>query len=497
MCRARSVKVGGPGQTQMTLPKSKKPTPPNLMHALIPVVGLMGLIGITLLKFEGEAHIPLLLGSVIAAVVGRSLGTPWQTMEQGILEGIAMGMKAILILCVIGVMISVWIAAGVVPTLILYGLQLLSPDIFLAAGCLICAVVSLATGSSWTTASTVGIALMGVAAGLQIPVPMAAGAIVSGAYFGDKLSPLSDSTNLAPAVAGSELFEHMRHMLYTTLPALGICLIVYTLLGLKGFEGAREWDQVQAITQTIESQFQQSHWLLLPPILVILMVMMKWPALPALMIATLAGGILAILIQGVDPGGLVSVAHYGYEMQSGHELVDKLMSRGGLESMMNTVALILCALAFGGLMERIGLLRVLAQAALGMARSTGSLVATTLSTSIGINILAPDQYLSIILPGRMYRAAYEQRGLDAKNLSRALEDGGTMTSALIPWNSCGAFMAATLAVSPWAYLPYAILNWITPLVSVFLAYSGWTMTRSKDHASNLLSGIKSEGGNQV
>lgn len=497
MCRARSVKVGGPGQTQMTLPKSKKPTPPNLMHALIPVVGLMGLIGITLLKFEGEAHIPLLLGSVIAAVVGRYLGTPWQTMEQGILEGIAMGMKAILILCVIGVMISVWIAAGVVPTLILYGLQLLSPDIFLAAGCLICAVVSLATGSSWTTASTVGIALMGVAAGLQIPVPMAAGAIVSGAYFGDKLSPLSDSTNLAPAVAGSELFEHMRHMLYTTLPALGICLIVYTLLGLKGFEGAREWDQVQAITQTIESQFQQSHWLLLPPILVILMVMMKWPALPALMIATLAGGILAILIQGVDPGGLVSVAHYGYEMQSGHELVDKLMSRGGLESMMNTVALILCALAFGGLMERIGLLRVLAQAALGMARSTGSLVATTLSTSIGINILAPDQYLSIILPGRMYRAAYEQRGLDAKNLSRALEDGGTMTSALIPWNSCGAFMAATLAVSPWAYLPYAILNWITPLVSVFLAYSGWTMTRSKDHASNLLSGIKSEGGNQV
>ena len=262
----------------MTLPKSKKPTPPNLMHALIPVVGLMGLIGITLLKFEGEAHIPLLLGSVIAAVVGRYLGTPWQTMEQGILEGIAMGMKAILILCVIGVLISVWIAAGVVPILILYGLQLLSPDIFLAAGCLICAVVSLATGSSWTTASTVGIALMGVAAGLQIPVPMAAGAIVSGAYFGDKLSPLSDSTNLAPAVAGSELFEHMRHMLYTTLPAPGICLIVYTLLGLKGFEGAREWDQVQAITQTIESQFQQSHWLLLPPILVILMVMMKWPA---------------------------------------------------------------------------------------------------------------------------------------------------------------------------------------------------------------------------
>ena len=479
----------------MTLPESKKPTPPSLMHALIPVVGLMGLIGITLLKFKGEAHIPLLLGSVIAAVVGRSLGAPWQTMEQGILEGIAMGMKAILILCVIGVLISVWIAAGVVPTLILYGLQLLSPDIFLAAGCLICAVVSLATGSSWTTASTVGIALMGVAAGLQIPAPMAAGAIVSGAYFGDKLSPLSDSTNLAPAVAGSELFEHMRHMLYTTLPALGICLIVFTLLGLNGFEGARGWDQVEAITQTIESQFHQSRWLLLPPILVILMVMMKWPALPALMIATLAGGILAILIQGVDPGELIAVAHYGYEMQSGHELVDELMSRGGLESMMNTVALILCALAFGGLMERIGLLRVLAQAALGMARSTGSLVTTTLSTSIGINILAPDQYLSIILPGRMYRDAYEQRGLDAKNLSRALEDGGTMTSALIPWNSCGAFMAATLAVSPWAYLPYAILNWITPLISVFLAYSGWTMTRSKDHASDLLSGIKSEGRN--
>ena len=213
---------------------------------------------------------------------------------------------------------------------------------------------------------------MGVAAGLQIPAPMAAGAIVSGAYFGDKLSPLSDSTNLAPAVAGSELFEHMRHMLYTTLPALGICLLVYTLLGLKGFEGAREWDQVEAITQTIESQFQQSRWILLPPILVILMVMMKWPALPALMIATLAGGILAILIQGVDPGGLVAVAQYGYEMQSGHELVDELMSRGGLRSMMNTGALILCALAFGGLMERIGLLRVTFDRLIPCGRSTRS-----------------------------------------------------------------------------------------------------------------------------
>ncbi|MGB0420970.1 MAG: Na+/H+ antiporter NhaC [Limisphaerales bacterium] len=462
----------------MSEPPHGPATKAKLWHAMIPVLGLMLCIGVTLLKFGGEAHIPLLMGSVMAACVGWYLGHDWASMEAGILDGIAMGLKAILILCIIGIMISVWIAAGIVPNLILHGLELLSPGLFLAAACLICAIVSLATGSSWTTASTVGIALMGVAAGLNVPAPMAAGAIISGSYFGDKMSPLSDSTNLAPAVAGSELFEHIHHMLCTTLPALGLSLLAYLFLGLQGMRGQESMGQVEAITQTIEQQFTPSLWLWLPPALVLIMVLLRWPALPALVVAIVSGGILAMGVQGVTPGALLEIAHHGFVMQSGNAMVDELLSRGGLDSMMHTVALILCALAFGGLMERIGLLHVLAANALRLARSTGSLVTTTIATGLGVNLLAPDQYLSIILPGRMYREAYQQRGLHPKNLSRALEDGGTLSSPLIPWNSCGAFMATTLAVSPLAYLPWAMLNWLTPLISIALAYTGWTLVKA-------------------
>ena len=417
----------------------------HLWQALIPVVALIGLIAINLLKFEGEAHIPLILASGVAALVGLSLGHSWKSIEKGILEGILIGMKAILILCVIGVMIGTWIAAGVVPFMIYYGLQILSPGIFLVAACLICAVVSLATGSSWTTASTVGIALMGVATGLNIPAPMAAGAVISGAYFGDKMSPLSDSTNLAPAVAGSELFEHIRHMLYTTLPALFIALILYGLLGMRGFEGSIQTNQVTEITDALKTQFDLSFLLILPPLFVI--------------------------------GSVFHIAHYGYVSKTGNEAVDALLSHGGLDSMMHTISLVLCALSFGGIMERTGLLKTLAQSILNLARSTGSLVAATVCTCLGMNILAPDQYLSIIVPGRMYRDAYRTRGLHPKNLSRTLEDAGTLSSPLVAWNSCGAFMAGTLAVSPIDYLPYAFLNLFAPAICIFLAYTGWTIVR--------------------
>ncbi len=462
----------------MNTPESSGNQPVRLWQALLPVLALIGLIAINLLKFEGEAHIPLILASGVAALVGLSLGHPWKSIEEGILDGIQIGMKAILILCVIGIMIGTWIASGVVPFLIYYGLQILSPEIFLVAACLICAVVSLATGSSWTTASTVGIALMGVASGLNVPAPMAAGAVISGAYFGDKMSPLSDSTNLAPAVAGSELFEHIRHMLYTTVPAMLIALVFYGVLGMRGFEGTVQMNQVSAITDLLKSEFKLNLFLTLPPLFVIGMVFFRWQALPALLLAAIFGGALAILIQGETFGSIFSIAHYGYVSETGNEAVDALLSHGGLDSMMNTISLILCALTFGGIMERTGLLKTLAQSILNLARSTGSLVAATVATCLGMNILAPDQYLSIIVPGRMYREAYQNRGLHPKNLSRTLEDAGTLSSPLVAWNSCGAFMAGTLAVSPLAYLPYACLNWLTPIIGIFLAYTGWTIVRS-------------------
>lgn len=449
----------------------------RLWQALIPVVALIGFIALSLLKFGGEAHIPLVLATGVAVLVGLSLGHTWKSMEEGILDGIQIGMKAILILCVIGIMIGTWIAAGVVPFMIYYGLQILSPGIFLVAACLICAVVSLATGSSWTTASTVGIALMGVATGLNVPAPMAAGAVISGAYFGDKMSPLSDSTNLAPAVAGSELFEHIRHMLYTTVPALVIALILYAILGARGFEGTVQTDQVASITGALKTQFNLNFILVLPPVFVIAMVFFRWQALPALLLAAILGGVLAIGIQGASIGNIFSIAHYGYVSETGNEAVDELLSHGGLDSMMNTISLVLCALTFGGVMERTGLLKALAQSILSLAKSTGSLVTATVATCFGMNILAPDQYLSIIVPGRMYREAYRDRGLHPKNLSRTLEDAGTLSSPLVAWNSCGAFMAGTLAVSPMAYLPYAFLNWLTPIIGIFLAYVGWTIVK--------------------
>ena len=468
----------------MSKPDKSGIKPVHLWQALIPVVALIGLIALNLLKFEGEAHIPLILASGVAVLVGLSLGHSWKSIEDGILGGIQIGMKAILILCVIGIMIGTWIAAGVVPFMIFYGLQILSPGIFLVAACLICAVVSLATGSSWTTASTVGIALMGVATGLNIPAPMAAGAVISGAYFGDKMSPLSDSTNLAPAVAGSELFEHIRHMLYTTVPALLIALLFYGLLGMRGFEGSVQTDQVTAITDALKTQFNLSFLLILPPLFVIGMVFFRWQALPALLLAAILGGVLAIGIQGESVGTIFSIAHYGYVSETGNEAVDALLSHGGLDSMMNTISLILCALTFGGILERTGLLKALAQSILNLAQSTGSLIAATVCTCLGMNILAPDQYLSIIVPGRMYREAYRTRGLHPKNLSRTLEDAGTLSSPLVAWNSCGAFMAGTLAVSPMAYLPYAFLNWLAPLIGIFLAFMGWTMVRlPKDQIS--------------
>ena len=318
---------------------------------------------------------------------------------------------------------------------------------------------------------------MGVATGLNIPAPMAAGAVISGAYFGDKMSPLSDSTNLAPAVAGSELFEHIRHMLYTTLPALFIALILYGLLGMRGFEGSIQTNQVTEITDALKTQFDLSFLLILPPLFVIGMVFFRWQALPALLLAALIGGVIPMGIQGESIGTVFSIAHYGYVSKTGNEAVDALLSHGGLDSMMNTISLVLCALSFGGIMERTGLLKTLAQSILNLARSTGSLVAATVCTCLGMNILAPDQYLSIIVPGRMYRDAYRTRGLHPKNLSRTLEDAGTLSSPLVAWNSCGAFMAGTLAVSPIDYLPYAFLNLFAPAIGIFLAYTGWTIVR--------------------
>lgn len=464
---------------------------PSLKISLIPVFSLIGLLfySIFFLGLDidtGGSHIPILLATAIASITAVYLGCSWNEVQAGLIKGIMLAMQACLILMVIGCLIGTWIHSGIVPSMIYYGLQLISPSIFLVTACLICCVVSLSTGSSWSTAGTVGVALVGIGTALQIPAGMVGGAVISGSYFGDKMSPLSDTTNLAPATAGTDLFTHIRHMVYTVSPSIVIALILYTILGFKYGGGAIDTESVNTMLTTLQSSFTISVWLLLPVVLVILMVVYKIPALPALLGGSVLGGVMAFIVQGATLGDVISVSYIGFTSTTGVEAVDSLLSRGGLNSMMSTIALIFVALAFGGVMESSGMLKTIASSILSLARSTGSLVAATVVTCIGMNIVAPDQYLSIVVPGRMYKSAYVKYGLHPKNLSRVLEDSGTLTSPLIPWNTCGAFMGSTLGVAAfdfdlglmYSFAPFAFLNLINPVISVIYGYTGFSMHKA-------------------
>jgi len=459
---------------------STQKTDMPLLLALIPVIFLIASLSYVIIVLKQTPHMPLIMSAAVAAIIAGTQGKSWKTIREGMVHGITLAMNSILILIIVGTMIGTWILGGVVPTMIYYGLKVLSPGIFLAATMLICSVIALGTGSSWSTAGTIGVALIGVGSGLGIPVTMVAGAIISGAYFGDKMSPMSDTTNLAPAVAGTDLFSHIRHMVYTTLPAFFISLAIFALMGLKFSHGEMDMEKIQIILKTIETNFTLSPILLLPPLLVIVMVVKKIPPLPALLGGTAIGAILAVIFQGSNATEIIVAAHNGFVSDTGVVMVDDLLSRGGLMSMMETVALIVCALSFGGIMERSGALQTIAAALLKRVERTGSLVATTIFSCIGMNIIASDQYMAIVIPGRMYKEAFAKKGLHPKNLSRCLEDSGTLSSPLIPWNSCGAFMGSTLGVDPLAYLPYAFLNLITPVISIFFGYTGITMHKIED-----------------
>ncbi|MCK9444445.1 MAG: Na+/H+ antiporter NhaC [Tissierellaceae bacterium] len=452
--------------------KTKKQA--TLAHAFIPIIVLMAVLSVAVLVLDADPHIPLIIAIIAAALVAMfSLGYTWDEVEKGAIDTIQMSMQAILILMTIGTLIGTWVLSGTVPAMIYYGLQILSPGIFLVATVIIASIVSVATGSSWTTAGTVGVALMGVGQGLGIPNYIVAGAVVSGAYFGDKMSPLSDTTNLAPAMAGSTLFEHINYMFYTTVPSLLISLVLYGIIGAKYSGSAMDTANIDIILSGISGSFNISPWLLLPPVVVIVLVVLKMPALPGLISGTVLGGLFAAIFQGSGLGDIIDAAHYGFEADTGIEMVDDLLSGGGLDSMMWTVSLILLAMVFGGIMEQTGMLGAIGNAILKFANSTGSLVTATILTSIAVNILAADQYLAVVIPGRMYKDIYDERGLEPRLLSRTLEDAGTLTSPLIPWNTCGAFMHSALLVSPLAYAPFAFLNIINPIIAIIYGFTGF------------------------
>jgi NhaC family Na+:H+ antiporter len=482
--------------------KIKKKREAKLWEALIPVVGTIAILMYTVLPFfgvEGEVHIPLVLGALIAAVVAvYRLGYTWSEVEEGIISSIAGTMQAIIILAIIGMIIGTWIQGGIVPTLIYYGLQVLSPGIFLVATLILCSIVSMATGSSWTTAGTVGIALMGVGAGLGINPAMCAGAVISGAYFGDKMSPLSDTTNLAPAMSGANLFDHIKHMFYTTGTSYLIAAAGFIFLGF-GFAG-KELDKavINELLDLMSQNFSINPLLLIVPVIVIVLVAMKVPAIPGLFLGTLLGGLAAMIFQGASVGDVFNAMQNGYTSETGNVILDDLLTRGGLQSMMWTISLIMCALTFGGILEKTGMLEAIAKVILKFAKSTGSLVTATIFTSIFTNVLAGDQYLSIVLPGKMYKEEYHKRGLAPRNLSRCLEDAGTLTSPLVPWNTCGATMSTYLGVPTLEYIPFCFLNLVNPVVSIVFGFTGITMMKlENDPSAPEYKGPKAKGSKNI
>ena len=431
---------------------------PSLIDAFIPVIFLISTLGTTVYLFGLDAFGPnllaLLLSAALAAAIGIKNGHSWLAIEEGMIETISLSMRSILILMMVGALIGSWMLSGTVPTMIYYGVALISPDFFYLTASLVCALVGFSIGSSWTVAGTLGIGLMGVAAALGLPLGIAAGAIVSGAYFGDKMSPLSDTTNLAAAATSSDLFEHIRHMSWTTLPAFAIALAIYTALGLGG-DSSSELNEIVALQTALSGYFAISPLMLAPLALLFQ---------PDRVIA--AAGDPQLSSTAASAKGIITTLFAGFAPDSGSAVVDELLSKGGLSSMLLTVGLIICALAFGGAMARAGLLQRLVDAMLSGVKSAAGLIVATVSACIGTNVLAADQYLSIVLPGQMFKGAYQERKLHALTLSRTLEDAGTLTSALIPWNTCGAYMAAALGVSTFSYAPYAFLNLLCPLLAI-------------------------------
>ena len=463
-----------------------------MWQCLLVMVVLIALIywGVMVDTDAGEAHVSLIFAGAFAAIVAMLNGWKWNYMEQGILAAINRTMQAILILAVVGLMLGSWMAGGVVPSMMYYGIKVIAPSIFLFTACLLCSIVSLATGSSWSTAGSMGVALIGVGTALGFPSYMTAGAVVAGAYFGDKMSPLSDTTNLAPAVAGATLFDHVKHMIWTTGPSLVIALVVYLVLGFTNSSGgAADLSTIDEILGFITDNYNVSLLCLIPPLFVIVAVALKLPALPSLI-----GGVILGLpffpMQGNSLKSVPYILNYGVGVEIPEDASDviaelgSLLTSDGMQGMMWTISLILCAMVFGGIVDCTGIMGSIAGALLKLARGTrGGLVTVTIISCIIVNALCSDQYLAIILPGRMYKEAFEDLKLAPKNLSRCLEDSGTITSNFIPWNTCGATMSKFLQCPQWGkggYAPFAILNWLNPLVSIFYGFTGISMVKMTD-----------------
>lgn len=459
----------------------------SIWEALIPVIALVAMLAYNVFVFgddalSGSNQFILLMGGAVAAIVGVFNKVTYKQMIDEVAENVRSTAGALLILLMVGALSGTWLVSGIIPSMIYYGLQVLNPTIFLAACVIICAVISVATGSSWTTSATVGIALVGIGDALGISFGMTAGAVLSGAYFGDKMSPLSDTTNLAPAMAGGDLFSHIRYMALTTTPTIIITLIVFIILGFTiDTTGVAD---TGSILTNISSTFNINGWLFLVPLAVIFMIVKKAPPLLALLIGTLLGGVFALIFQpnivaSIGGGtqltfetaykGILNAITVDTQIATQDPSLNDLFSSGGMSGMMGTIWLIICAMTFGGIMDGIGALERITESLLKMAKTTFGLFASTVGSCLALNVTASDQYLAIVVPGKMFAKAYKERGLAPENLSRSLEDSGTVTSVLVPWNTCGAYHSGVLGVGVAEYAMFAVFNWLSPIMTLIFA----------------------------
>ena len=445
-----------------------------LWQVAVLFIFLLASILVSTRMLGSSAHIPLLLATILATFMALGSGYKYADLEEGMAESIKSAAQAILLMLIVGIVVGLWILGGIVPSMIYYGLQILSPSFFLVASLLMCSVISVMTGSSWTTIGTLGVALMGVGMGLGVPSAMTAGAIISGAYFGDKMSPLSETTNLAPAMAGTDVFSHVKHMAKTTLPAYVIAAILFTVLGLSFRDHTVDPATINSYLDCLKSTFTISPIMLIPPICVILMVIMKVPAIPGMIAVAFLGSIFAGVFQGASMSQIFAAAYTGFRADTGIEAVNNLLNRGGLSSMLDTIALILIALSFAGVLDRSGMINEVCAAMLKRAKTERALLTAALLTTI-LCTFTTHAYVTMVVNGRMYRDEFKKRNLHPANLSRILEDGGTLCCPLCPWSSDGVYASATLGVATGSYGMYCFLNLINPIISLICCQTGWTI----------------------
>lgn len=453
---------------------------PSFLLALVPILALIISATSSIVVWEAGMFMPLIIGIIATAAIGFTLDHSWDDLQGFMKEGVTRALPAVFILLIIGTIVGAWILSGTIPTIIYYGLTFINPNVFLPTVALITGIVAVTLGSSFTAIATVGLAFMTIGTSMGFPAAHIVGATVSGAFFGDKLSPLSDTTNVAPAMVGVNLFDHVRHMLWDTIPAFIVTILLFWFLGMNTTQSSVNADQIQEVLTGLSESFVIHPLLLLLPLITIILMAKRYPAVPSLVIVSALGGLIAILVQGSGVSEVINAMTDGYKSQAENETIKELLSRGGLTSMLNTIGLIVVATALGGMLEGVQVFKVLLQQAIEKIQSTGSLILSTLLSTLVVSFTSGSQFLALILPTRAFLDGYEKRGIDPKNLSRSVEAAGTVGINLVPWGVPAVFVSNLLNVSPYSFIPFIFFSYLVILINMIYGFTGWTIEKKEE-----------------